>query len=595
MSIRRRWHRIGLGTVWVLLAIEVLGGGLVLSSATGREGPLPGWEGPPARLPAAGAVDNGVVLPDVPGAPSACVPGWSPATTPSGGPTVNFLSGATVRTARDGWVVGHYLSAGPGSPFRTLAEHWNGVSWTIVPTINLGSGHNFLAGVDSVSASDVWAVGYYEVAKTARSLAEHWNGSAWSVVPSPNVGSNHNYLSAVAAASPTEVWAVGRSFTGADMEQTMVQRWDGSSWSVVSTPNLGSGSNFLYGVAAADGEAWAVGYYSSDPADALQTLALRWDGSNWSSVATPNVGTGLNNVLLGVDITPDGQAWAVGYTDGENGLTPLVETWDGAAWSVVPNPVDLPAYARVFGVAVVSASDVWMAGSSGDGTFFLHWDGAVLSYVKGLPGVAKGGILGVAALPAGRAWAGGFAQAAGSASLPLVAQLCPISVTGAGFKPATSRVGQGTTVAWTFAQGNALPHTVTDSSGMGLFDSGMRDAGGSFVVDLPGAGGYPYLDQTSGASGKVTVPVLASPPSGGLATTFTVTWSDDKAPAGLVFDVQIRRPGAAWVDWKTDQGGRSATFTPDGGAGTYSFRARVRDEGTGAHSNWSPSASIVVT
>ena len=261
----------------------------------------------------------------------------------------------------------------------------------------------------------------------------------------------------------------------------------------------------------------------------------------------------------------------------------------------MPNPVQLPPYAQLFGVGVASTGDIWMAGSSGDGTFFLHWDGVELSHVKGLQGTAKGGILGVAALPTGRAWASGFTQVSGAGSLPLVAHLCPISVTGDGFKPVSSRVGQGTTAVWTFAQGNAQSHTVTDSSGIGLFDSGMRGAGGSFVVDLPGAGSYPYLDQTSGASGRVAVPVLASPPAGGVGTTFTVTWSDEQAPDDLVFDVQVRRPGAAWVDWKTGQGGRSATFIPDAGPGTYSFRCRVRDEGTGAHSNWSPSASILVT
>jgi hypothetical protein len=265
-------------------------------------------------------VEDAKVQPDVPGAPSACAPGWTKGPAPSGGPAVNFLSGATVRTARDGWVVGHYLSAGSGSPFRTLAEHWDGTSWTIVPTIDPSAGHNFLASVHSVSADDVWAVGSFEVTEIDRTLVERWDGSSWSVIPSPNVGSNHNYLNAVEAATSTEVWAVGRSFTGADVERTLVERWDGSTWSVVSSPNLGLGSNFLYGVAADHGDAWAVGYYSSDTADALQTLALHWDGSTWGLVSTPNVGTGINNVLLGVDMTPDGQAWAVGYTDGENGL-----------------------------------------------------------------------------------------------------------------------------------------------------------------------------------------------------------------------------------------------------------------------------------
>ena len=39
-----------------------------------------------------------------------------------------------------------------------------------------------------MSASDVWAVGYYQdtSAGTYQTLIEHWNGTAWSVIASPN-------------------------------------------------------------------------------------------------------------------------------------------------------------------------------------------------------------------------------------------------------------------------------------------------------------------------------------------------------------------------------------------------------------------------
>jgi hypothetical protein len=43
----------------------------------------------------------------------------------------------------------------------------------------------------------------------SHTLIEHWNGSAWTIVPSPNVGSGNNSLAAVAARSANDVWAVG--------------------------------------------------------------------------------------------------------------------------------------------------------------------------------------------------------------------------------------------------------------------------------------------------------------------------------------------------------------------------------------------------
>ena len=93
---------------------------------------------------------------------------------------------------------------------------------------------------------------------------EHWDGSAWSVVSSPNAGTSHNYLNGVAAVSANDVWAVGYYVNGSNVDQTLVEHWNGSAWSVVSSPNAGTGDNDLYGVAAVSAtDVWAVGYYNN--------------------------------------------------------------------------------------------------------------------------------------------------------------------------------------------------------------------------------------------------------------------------------------------------------------------------------------------
>ncbi len=75
-------------------------------------------------------------------------------------------------------------------------------AWTVVPSPAGGQ----LNGVASVSANDVWAVGQTLAPGT---LAEHWGGTAWSVVPTPNPVPGSDRLSAVAAVSTSDVWAVG--------------------------------------------------------------------------------------------------------------------------------------------------------------------------------------------------------------------------------------------------------------------------------------------------------------------------------------------------------------------------------------------------
>src|SRR4051812_20260516 len=87
---------------------------------------------------------------------------------------------------------------------------------------------------------------------------EHWNGTSWSVVSSPNVGYYvNNELRSVAAESANDVWAVGYTDNG-----TLIEHWNGTSWLVVSSPNVGMYENYLYGIGGASGNSmWAVGEY----------------------------------------------------------------------------------------------------------------------------------------------------------------------------------------------------------------------------------------------------------------------------------------------------------------------------------------------
>ena len=58
----------------------------------------------------------------------------------------------------------------------------------------------------------------------------------------------------------------------------------------------------------------------------------------------------------------------------------LVEHWNGSAWSVVPSPNVGGSYDNaLYGVAAVSANDVWAVGHDGDPitgqTLVEHWNG----------------------------------------------------------------------------------------------------------------------------------------------------------------------------------------------------------------------------
>jgi len=159
--------------------------------------------------------------------------------------------------------------------------------------------------------------------------------------------------------------------------------------------------------------------------------------------------------------------------------------------------------------------------------------------------------------------------------------------------PGSVSITMGSCVRWSFIAGGQ--HSVSDSSGMGLFGSGPRSPAGEYGFCFDWAGTYSYQDAFNAIPGTVKVPMTAKPKSGTVSTTFSITWANAPAPPdGFVFDVQIERPGSTtFASWMTGVTTVSSPFTPDAGAGTYRFRARLRN--AGGASGYSAAASITVT
>jgi hypothetical protein len=104
---------------------------------------------------------------------------------------------------------------------QTLIEHWDGASWSLVPSPSpTGATNSYLAGVHGDAANDVWAVGYANYPAStpgvtvAQTLIEHWNGTAWSIVPSPNFSTTlADQLTSVTTIANNNAWAVGKTQT----------------------------------------------------------------------------------------------------------------------------------------------------------------------------------------------------------------------------------------------------------------------------------------------------------------------------------------------------------------------------------------------
>jgi len=76
----------------------------------------------------------------------------------------------------------------------------------------------------------------------------------------------------VAAVSPSNARAVGEyAFPGG--ENTLVLRWDGTRWAQVPSPDPGVAVAVLYGInASSASNFWAAGFFGGAPADEALTL-----------------------------------------------------------------------------------------------------------------------------------------------------------------------------------------------------------------------------------------------------------------------------------------------------------------------------------
>jgi hypothetical protein len=355
----------------------------------------------------------------------ACGLDWTVVASPNAFTNTNYLRAVAAVSSSDVWAVGYYESPGGSQANQTLTEHWDGTGWSIILSPSLSGGDNYLDGVAAVSSSDVWAVGLALLnSQPGQTLTEHWDGTTWRIVSSPNLGTGGSYLYSVAAISSGDVWAVGYYFLNSDPQssRTLTEYWDGNSWRVVSSPNSGDDANTLFGVSAiSSGDVWAVGSSYSPDFRSAQTLVEEWRGGVWNIVLSPDYGYN-NNVLYAVAALSTNNVWAVGtFSDSTNTDRTLVEQWDGTTWNVVPSPSPGTQYSVLDGVAAVSSTDVWAVGDSSDSIetsrpLIAHWDGSSWQTVTN-PRIGYSDYLfGVAAVSSSDVWTVGAISNGGKSS-----------------------------------------------------------------------------------------------------------------------------------------------------------------------------------
>jgi hypothetical protein len=201
----------------------------------------------------------------------------------------DFMAVSAVSTG-DVWAVGSALNVNDS----TLAAHWDGHAWQVVTTPRLNGAkiilkedacrrsNNELTGVTAVAADNVWASGFEtENSDFHVPYVLHWDGTTWSLIKTANPGTGQgnvgSSLFAITALSASDVWTVGHSQNGNGTITTLTEQFNGSTWSVVPSPNPGLlGVDSLFGVArAGGGQLSAIGSDEQSGQCCIRTLGLR--------------------------------------------------------------------------------------------------------------------------------------------------------------------------------------------------------------------------------------------------------------------------------------------------------------------------------
>jgi hypothetical protein len=150
-------------------------------------------------------------------------------------------------------------------------------------------------------------------------------------------------VSAVAAGPGGTAWLAGYTTNADGTSNTVVEKWNGTSWSVVKA-GLGGGQLSNVRIAS-DGDVWVVGA-GNNPVGSTASAVIAYEhGGTWTSLHPPvdsNSGIAFDSASDILAASPT-DVWVVGqgYSTLSKGYGPAAERLDGTTWSAEPQPEEV--------------------------------------------------------------------------------------------------------------------------------------------------------------------------------------------------------------------------------------------------------------
>jgi hypothetical protein len=278
-----------------------------------------------------------------------------------------------------------------------LAERWNGTRWRILPAPTpKGAVFSGLGGISCLSPSFCMTSGAYSTSPSedgpVKSFTERWNGTKWAIVPTPNpAGAVQTFLGAVSCTAPSACTTTGEQHSATGIVRTVAERWNGTRWRIQPTPNPPKvQSANLPGLACTGPSAClAVGNSFDASGNPTGTFAERWNGTRWRIQPMP---VSPGGQLTGLACSAATACSAVGFTFTPSGGKILAERWNGTTWRIQPTPL-LPAAHEISQPAVAcpartACTTVGGFENDGPGSVSLaeRWRGSRTSAAQTAPG-----------------------------------------------------------------------------------------------------------------------------------------------------------------------------------------------------------------
>jgi hypothetical protein len=282
---------------------------------------------------------------------------WSKQTpAKKSGATTSYLFGIDCPSTTRCIAIGNYEAEAPGYP-ATFAELWNEGKWSVQSTpVPAGTIRSELAAVGCNSFANCTAVGAVEDAEgTRKGHAVRWKSPTWTSesVPSP-AGALWSELEGVDCIWSNFCVAVGEYTPISGEAQGYALFWNGS-WSLQTLPEPGEAVlSRLRDVSCTPtpNVCTAVGTWTNTAGNEL-TLAYRFNGSSWTLQSTPNPAGSTASAFWDVSCATTTSCTAVGNSVSSGGEPfTLAEEWNGSSWSIqsTPSPPGV-AFTSLLGVS----------------------------------------------------------------------------------------------------------------------------------------------------------------------------------------------------------------------------------------------------